>query len=231
MILLHNRCLHLSIAALFSILFVSIAEASELIPQIPPKAVNYEDYTADWTKQQAEEWLAALARIEEVDKSGLTINHQCQATWDIIWPLAKAGNLEARYALHGYFSHGYGLYYAGQGFDLLSRPRLLALLYFHSLGSPSLTGDINYMKVGISTAPSFAHNYPEFSSISSYPSIQQCVLDAPSQACTKMLVDRTLIVSFERFSVEVDALLKSDATINCFTRVRSTGEQKDGGSK
>ena len=46
--------------------------------------------------KQRQQWAEFKERLENLSAEDLTDEERCQATWDMLWPEAKKGNLEAR---------------------------------------------------------------------------------------------------------------------------------------
>ena len=179
------------------------------------KSSSSEVYSDDWTQEQSEAWKKANIQMEEVNREGASHGDPCQRKWDIMWPLAKAGNPAARYALYKATGAGYGFYLQGQGFDLLPRHRVSSMLFFHSLGAPELKSDLDK---AMANHFSLESSYPELGRLG-YPEIKRCILYTPSQECTKMLIYRGGILPFSRFAEEMDFLLGAGLSVKCSTRI------------
>lgn len=124
---------------------------------------------------------------------------------------AQKGNLEARYAIYdALFKEGFS--YKGEALYIISYEKMRSILYFHSLGSPTLSSTIERMKRVIGITPSLrVTQYPEFSSIYGYNNIRQCILDDHSQACTAMLIQQALIVPFSSLEAQINMILAAGA--------------------
>ncbi len=196
-------------------LLVLILPVLAFAAELGQNSSSSEEYSDDWTQEQSEAWKKANIQMAEVDREGASHGDPCQRKWDIVWPLAKAENPAARYFLYKRIDEGYGFYFQGQGFNLLSRPRVRSMLYFHSLGAPEMKRDIDNV---MTHHASLEASYPELASLG-YPEIKRCILYTPSQECTKMLIYRGGIFPFSRFANELDFLLGAGLSVRCSARI------------
>jgi len=179
---------------------------------LPPRIMR----ASDWNEQQAADWEKAKTEIVGIYQAGMPMNVTCKKTWDIAWPLAKAGNLEARYAVFTAFRQQRYLAYTTNTLHILSLPAIRTYLYYHSLGAPRLTAEIAYMRERIKERPKLISEYPEQDALKKYPEIQACVWEHPSQACTEMIgLSSPTSPSYERIAEELDMLFKAGVGRPC----------------
>jgi len=169
----------------------------------------------DWNEQQAAEWDSAKEKVARIEQEKLEYNQLCRQTWDIVWPLAKAGNLEARFSVFTAFRDQNRLAYTTDLLHVISMPAIRTYLYYHSLGAPRLSAEIARMLERIKANPKLIDEYPEQDALKKYPKIQACVWEHPSQACTEMLGASS--PTYERITEELDMLIKAGVGVPCIS--------------
>jgi len=167
----------------------------------------------EWNEQQAAEWEKAKQEVAEFRKSSDPTSKGCLIDWKVYWPLAKAGNLEARFALYTAFRDGPHIFFDHGNMHIISVNNIQKYLYFHSLGAPRLTAEIEYMKERLKANPKSIGAYPELEYLSGRSEIKACIFEHPSQACTQMFVSS--LPTFERLASEIDVLIRGGAGMPC----------------
>ena len=183
------------------------ARAEDDKPSWPPRL---DVYTVDWTPQQAAEWQEAQRKMRDLDSTSMSTQQKCEARWAITWPLAKSGNLEARYGLYVSIGAGWERI-SSLPEDMFSRFRTGMTLYYHSLGAPSL----RWMELYSQLWRMYGVPIPVTNIFDQDAQVHKCLLAGATQECAKIAVKRTLIPSFETFAAEIDQSLKNGATISC----------------
>jgi hypothetical protein len=162
---------------------------------------------AEKSKQKSAPWINEFLAAQE--------KQDCQAMWDLLWPKAKKGDIEARFALFMATwapPHMTAIKRPGLSQDTFSYMRDLAVFTVYSTGvkdetSQSVTD--NYYKV-------FDRIYKQlnFKEIGGGEFIK-CVKDTRSNECTKIAVKNNLVPSFEDYAKEVDLLVKGGGKPKC----------------
>jgi len=188
----------------------SIREGEQSVQPSAPHVMR----VPDWNEQQAADWQKAKDEMyANLQNSELSPSQRCEKSWNITWQLSKAGNLEARYAVFNAFREGLALGFEGDRAFLVSPMSISTYLYYHSLGAPSLTAEITYMRTRLDTNPAAINDYPEQAATEHYPKIRACVWEHPSQACTEMI--GYLMPTFERVAAELDMLAAGKVSMPC----------------
>jgi len=138
---------------------------------------------------------------------------KCARIWSTIWPMAKAGNKEARFGL--FAMRGFSdMELTPASHNMATGQFELLVLYIHSLGASELSKDA-YRKAG--QTPDIFSLYPF---LNKGPRFKECMTKLQAAECTQIAVDEHLIPSFEDFSAEVDAGINSGRVSPC----RSVGQ-------
>ncbi len=209
---------HLCFYFLLFSLLLPLSAFAEAASQEPDE---YAHYTEDWTPEQATAWREALRQLQAITDSDIPEEERCQPRWNIIWPLAKAGNLEARTT----FYRALGLTYVripNYSWDRVTQNRFGVALFMHSRGAPRaratgvLTGRFTGKFDGLDPRI-FQLSYSGFSVITEDEPVMTCMLQGERQACARLAVERKLIPSFEDLAKEIDALTQNGKTFSCPT--------------
>ncbi|MCC7305011.1 MAG: hypothetical protein IT558_01995 [Alphaproteobacteria bacterium] len=159
------------------------------------------------TQSQDPEWLAAKKSLEN-----LVQEEKCSEYWNILWPWAKKGNLEARALLLISLAPPPDMniiYAPGSSGDYISKLRDITIMSVHSHGYKekwfedykNLISDL-YVQVG-------------FDEISAGKDFLKCVKDTPSANCIDIAVKEKLVPSFEEYASQIDALMKEGMKSTC----------------
>lgn len=147
-----------------------------------------------------------MAALENMIDGGYVEN--CQAIWDLLWPWAKAGRLEARELL---FYMGVPLIHMptllapGMSTEIFERQNELLVLFAHAAGSTN-------------THEGAAHSlYADFIDAFNVGYFKRlgyksdawvtCMNKKPSPACADILVKDKVISSFEEYAAQIDMLI------------------------
>lgn len=139
----------------------------------------------------------------------------CQAMWDTLWPKAKKGDIEARFAL-------FMATWSPPKMTVIRRPGFShdRLAYMRDLGVFTVfsTGIKNEDKSSITDSyyEMFDRVYDQlnFKKIGGEDFLK-CVKKKRSAECTKIAVDNKLVPSFEDYAKEVDLAVKNGRKPEC----------------
>lgn len=188
-----------------------------IFPAISTRAEEEEDnpllsrYTEDWTPKQADEWRKILPQLQAINASDTSLSEQCVARWNILWPLAKAGNLKARNSLFMNLIFSF-VRIPDYPSDILSMNRLGVTLFMHSRGAPRAYSNLDHLDprgLGLS--------YSSFSALTQNEPVMTCMARGERQECTRLAVQQKLIPSFDGLAAEIDGYLQNGKTFQCPT--------------
>lgn len=158
------------------------------------------------------EWLEAKADLEALPFERTPEGYQkwCQQSWNILWPWAKKGNLEARAELLGDY-YAYKRSMPGHG-DWISIKRDLIVLLIHSAG-------YNY-KDNRRYEGSRMMPFEILKELldSDYPSAKEfsvCRSDSLTTACADQVIKLGLVPSFEDYAAEIDFQISRGKVSRC----------------
>lgn len=155
-----------------------------------------------------DEQLNLEKELQAVTASATTDLERCEAIWKVVWPLAKAGNKEARFGILMSVTLGhFGL--APNYRDKVSSSRIFLILALHSFGAQSLAKDAQR---AAGTYPSFLSDYPFMKDDIKFA---ECVTRGQTPECARVAVDDHLIPSFDDFAKEIDALIEAGTAPLC----------------
>ena len=180
------------------------------------QVASIESYSVE---QQKADWRNAEKRMAEIRASNLSEEEKCQKNWDVIWPLEKAGNLEAIYADFQASALG-SIAIQGIPEDRLTRIRYGTVFMFYVLGSSRHNEEMKYSspeiywKIASENSPVIANN----------TRLKKCMLEEMSQVCTDIAVQEKLIPSFAQYAAEIDMYLANGAKVQC-SDYRSRGAE------
>ncbi len=151
---------------------------------------------------------AASSRSDwQKDKSEVTkiISKDCKKAFEILWPWAKDGNQEARFALLFYTMMG-DMYWP-EGSDNASRQRDIIILAIHSSGYK-----ISKNENDLQQAAFLMGNLDKTSSGKQF---LKCLENKGSDKCVNQAVEESVVPSFESFSEQTEILLSNGFKIEC----------------
>jgi|GEM_PF-3366602 len=203
-----RKCLYLTAIAVFACLWLGFASVST--------AENNKKVPADPA------WVAAFAASQQnISRAKLLDSEKCQLNWDLAWPWAKRGNLQARAMIYALLTipKRQRLVMPGLPTDDLSLFRDTIILYVHSLGFQyEDVVDEDILSVSGEMA---AFHQGEIGRLYSVPSarLRACIKAAHSreaaQQCAEVAVDEGIVPSFESYAAEVDALIAQGLRPTC----------------
>ncbi len=158
-------------------------------------------------KSGACSWEQSKEILQQFVKEG-----SCERYWNIIWPHAKSGNLEARAYLFSLMASPPDMnfvYAPGSGNNYISRMYHLTVLAVHTFsyngkkkwGSYHEIANELYKQVGFNQVTT-GHNF------------LQC-LKTQSKDCSKIAVSDGLVPSFESYATSIDVLLSKGMRSTC----------------
>jgi hypothetical protein len=147
-----------------------------------------------------EEDMAALEKMIDGDYA-----ENCQGIWDLLWPWAKAGRLEAREFLF-YMGvpliHQPTLLAPGMSKEIFERQDELLVLFAHAAGMANTNeGAANSLYADFMYA--FNEGYLKRIGYNSN-AWMTCMNKEPSPACADILVKDKVIPSFEEYATQID---------------------------
>lgn len=146
------------------------------------------------------------ALFEGIDNSGASKEEKCHAKWALIWPLAKAGDLEARFHVFGIIAYSGGLAVPK---TLTSMMQEILVSYIHALGAPSLQSEARDIE---GRYPPILNNAPYLLENEKF---RQCVTKFRSHECAALAVEQRLIPSYELFAHQIDLSISNDSSGLC----------------
>lgn len=159
-------------------------------------------------------WQKISKQIEELPDD----NNRCEKVWNILWPLAKKGNMSARYMLLVGMMPPPDMnpiLAPGNSGDIISSHRDVAIMAVHSHaykaenGAPSLTYDNEYFE------PVYKlYHAVGFDEINSGKRFLKC-LDERKENCSSLAVEGGLIPSFKKYSSQIDTFIKNGEKARC----------------
>lgn len=157
---------------------------------------------------QDPQWEADMKRLGELGAS----QKDCDERWNILWPRAKKGNLEARLVLFMQLMpgpHQTGLFPPGSTKDMLSAIRDGTIVAIHSVGNKY--EEMDRLLYG------FYYELPRifFGFSREFEEFAQCAKEKRSQDCIKIAVDAHLVPTFEVFAEQIDALVAQGKKPTC----------------
>lgn len=167
-------------------------------------------------------WLTDRARLDKLLSENITDEEDCRIRWNILWPWAKKGNLEARAILSMLTFTAWPLtpqiFLPGRSGDQLSSMRDAAILSIHSIG---VRFDDNNQQARYDSQSKTIYN--EFLPNVAFGSIfQACLKEKPGEYCTRLAssyagdpIRWKLIPTFKDYAAEIDALLAQGMKPHC----------------
>lgn len=174
-----------------------------------------------------EAWLKDKIKLEKLASEGI-----CDQHWDLLWPWAKQGNMEARrilFTISAVQLHMPEVYPPGRSGDLVSHLRDIIILGLHSLPKQNSGTITNQDKVFIETLTEFIRYYIstfQLNSANKAEKFIECWSKEKTQKCTKLAVDNGFIPSWESYSAEIDALIDKGMKSTCIPHT-SPSKAKD----
>jgi hypothetical protein len=169
-------------------------------------------FAGDATKKdrQSEEWLETKNKLQELVKG-----EKCEEYWDLLWPWAKKGNLEARVDLLTLMApppHGTTVIAPGNSGDLVSRIRDILVMAVHSDGYKS---EAAYTRDYRELAYELYIN-EGFQEIPEGRRFLECVKSG-SGNCAEIAVKGKLVPSFDEYASQLDVLARSGMKSTCIS--------------
>lgn len=150
-------------------------------------------------------WSKNEKRLEVIYSQNTPLEKQCLDGWNILWPLAKKGSLDARRQLAEEW------FYMGRRMpgheDKLSSMRDFAILAIHASGANK----------HLSKKPDVVNEMFKKGHELFYLGKDdvECFLSSPSPSCADMAVKNMIAPSFEDFSKEIDMQIRSGKNSVC----------------
>ncbi|MCE7886884.1 MAG: hypothetical protein DYH13_05180 [Alphaproteobacteria bacterium PRO2] len=142
-----------------------------------------------------------------LEKLGQTT--KCSEKWDVLWPLAKEGDLEARAYLTIYM---FGIMHhpdlcAPGGCDYASKLRNILIMAVHA-GDYEFpkTEEYEFLREYFKTAFDYVFEIYQLGYENGRGDKFMKCLHQSKGSCAKIAVDEGIVPSFERYAVEIDAL-------------------------
>lgn len=139
----------------------------------------------------------------------------CEDRWDLFWPFAKEGNLDARAHLLFLLApalHNDMLYAPGRSGDNVSQLRDIAIMAAHSLGYHHKKPEVNEHYAGI--IDQFLINTPAVKWGNG--KFRNCLIKKGLIAeCAQVAVEEKIVPSFETYVAEIDALTAQGYKATC----------------
>jgi hypothetical protein len=153
-------------------------------------------------------WESDKASLEALSSQNLSDDERCGATWGILWPWAKKGNLEARERLYFYtlmMPHNDVIQMPGSHGDFASRLYDGLILAVHSSGA-QYKKDI-YVDLVKGFLSDLGLERTKF---------YRCFKDEQTEDCARVAVEEGLVPSFEDFSTDIEMFLAQGKKQTCF---------------
>lgn len=156
--------------------------------------------------------LGWVERIQPfLSKAGKEKN--CQAMWNILWPEAKAGNLQARFALFVYLlpmMHHDRIIPPGHSDDFITRMRDSLIMSVHSSGVrfEEKSPDEGLMEGAI-------YSIMLRKDLHDHKSFLDCVATENSQHCAEIAIQNDIVPSFEEYAAEIETFVGAGAKPSC----------------
>lgn len=157
---------------------------------------------AEESKTDDREFETALEKFKLLQNEG-----KCDEYWNVFWPLAKKGNLNARQALYYLVSfklHMDDISAPGKSRDEVTQLRDYVILAVHSLGAKppgyeeiakQRYEDLHFRIFGFHKEHSRGYDF------------YKCYKETPSPACADIAVKHEAVPSFEDYASEIDAAI------------------------
>ena len=148
-----------------------------------------------------------------LSNKALPNNEKCQKTWDLLWPQAKEGNLEAREHLF-FFSlampHNDTLQMPGSGNNFIARMHDGLILAVHSAG-------VQYkQEIYVDVAEGF------FTDLGlEKTEFYKCFKQNLSTDCSRLAVEEGLVPSFDEFAANIDFFVEQGRKPQCLFNPKS----------
>lgn len=150
-----------------------------------------------------------------IDKQKLEKIQECSDVWDILWPWAKSGNLEARTMLYTYtvVSSAYNSKFLlpGESGDLVTKMRNILILGVHSEDYKETSNSDDAVR---SVVRSMYKQY-EFDARDKGKKFLQCLDSKGTKNCSKLAVEAGLVPSFENYAKQIDAFVNAGMEVQC----------------
>lgn len=160
--------------------------------------------------RQHAEWTDAEKKMYLINSSDLTLEEKCQRRWDIQWPLAKSGNLDARYNLYISLSKNW-IRILGRPHDKITNMRDHYALFFNSFGSSNLANEYRNQ----SPERVFSYFAEYLPPLANNEELKNCMSYALSRECAYIAIESGIILSFEEYAADVDLYLRNGSSIQC----------------
>lgn len=143
---------------------------------------------------------------------------KCASMWDILWPQAKGGNLEAR-AILLYHMYSSGMILPGDKGDSISKIRNIAIIGIHSVGVksedvPQQNAHHDFLD-GLYKALSKSNFLTLGEPNSASEDFFECAARRWTNSCAQIMVENHLIPSFDDFSKEIDLFASQGEKARC----------------
>lgn len=211
-----------------TILFIAIMFSSvSSLADAPPAQSGpaYDVYDESWTAEDNQAWQKVLSTWKQIDAAEQSWEDKCHARWNALWPVAKAGNPEARYAvskmLAGSYTSSYPYDFRIEGSismndmssikDGIRRKSLIGL--FYGYGAPMLRYELktDFRKKWVMRLGEI------MSDIEQVQAYRKCWIETLSiQKCPNndaLLND--IIPPYEKYAERLDVLLKEPSALTC----------------
>jgi hypothetical protein len=153
------------------------------------------------------EWLADKARLEKLSNDSSS-EHACQVAWDILWPWAKRGNLEARLTLSHAVMFG-GWILPNSTADVLSIMRDFIILSVHGTGykekKDEHTDEISDQAYS-ALSRIFDRTADDF---------LLCIKKSRTQECAHTAAEDRLVPPFDEYAEQIDFALAHGKKVRC----------------
>lgn len=170
-------------------------------------------------------WLAEKERFKNV----ITNENRCYETWNVLWPWAKKGNLEARAMLFVAitpFMHIGAVAVPGNNGDSITTMRDSLIMAVHSEGYKGGDSERAFMNALNEFRQSIYKGFA-LNSYSSGREFLECV-QKKKQGCSTIAVTEGLVPSFEDYAREKDALMQQGMKGLCrLERSRRVNREKE----
>ena len=198
-------------------LVLGLAFVNQPVSAAEPAAQNgpaYDVYDENWTAEDNATWQKVRDTLKQIDVSNQSPDQKCHARWNAIWPVAKAGNPEARYALSQmlvlgeYSPYAFSFRISGsvKNQDDVARNSIMGIFYGYDGPTLRKLSKLDWV-VSISLLLS------NFEQIKAY---NACIETNP-QKCDVATLRGSLILPYEQYAARLDELLRDPSALTCST--------------
>lgn len=165
-------------------------------------------------KEEKPSWVEDKAHLEE-----LISENKCTEYWDVLWPWAKKGNLEARawlFILMAPPPKITPIFAPGNSGDLITKIRNIVIMAAHS---HDYQGDLSLWP-GYKNTTNELYKMVGFNKSVKGKQFLECTKDNKAKDCTEIAVKSKLVPSFEKYAEQMDMFIEDGMRSKCAYRNR-----------